>query len=123
MTGERPRTVVGRTPSPPGGFRSRCERPSTALLRSAGAQAFDDAQLLEPFETELVRAGVAHVWDAASSRGASACSSFYATQPRIDASRDAIAALIGGESASPGDLVILRGWNAAGRSRSPVRQR
>ena len=60
------------------------------------AGRLDAAQLLEPFVTDLVRAGVGHVWDAASSRGATAYSTFYATQPRIDAKRDAIAALLRG---------------------------
>jgi NitT/TauT family transport system substrate-binding protein len=60
------------------------------------AGELDAAQLLEPFVTALVRTGVGQVWDAASSRGATAYSTFYATQPRIDAKRDAIAALLRG---------------------------
>ncbi len=72
----------------------------------------DAAQLLEPFVTDLVRAGVGHVWDAASSRGATAYSTFYAMQPRIDAKRDAIAALLRGmastlawvRQAAPGEI-------------------
>ena len=76
------------------------------------AGRLDAAQLLEPFVTDLVRAGAGHVWDAASSRGATAYSTFYAMQTRIDAKRDAIAALLRGmastlawvRKAAPGEI-------------------
>ncbi|MGK7863080.1 ABC transporter substrate-binding protein [Falsiroseomonas sp. E2-1-a4] len=60
------------------------------------AGRLDAVQLLEPFVTELVQGGDGHAWEAASSRGPTAYSTFYATAPRIAAKQDAIAALLRG---------------------------
>lgn len=62
--------------------------------------SLDVAQLFEPFVSQLLRAGKAHVWHVAASRGPTAYTTFVTTTERLQARRAEFKAMLRGLAAT-----------------------